>query len=130
MLSLQEILDKVVNGLRKQGCKSLDCRNSCMYRGPNDTKCAAGQLILDEHYDERFEGHPVYGPPDHPKVIGVRNALRLSGCNIGDSRTFELVSDLQRLHDSLDIEDWEEGFKITAQDFGLEYPPLSFTHEV
>jgi hypothetical protein len=72
----QEIFDYVVDKLFAQGECSMDNLGTCMYRGPNNTKCAAGHLIADEDYDSSFEGetwgHLVwakYFTSDHETLI-------------------------------------------------------------
>lgn len=53
-MTLQETFDKVVNGLRKQGCRSLK-NGRCRYRGDNGRKCAVGMVIPDEDYNPDME---------------------------------------------------------------------------
>lgn len=49
-MNAQEIFDKVVNHLRKQGHRSLSEDGRCLYRGSNGDKCAIGCIISDEDY--------------------------------------------------------------------------------
>ncbi len=83
---------------------------SCLYRGPNGSKCAAGFLIKDEYYHEGMEGSSVvYGKQ-------VRDAIILSqGLNPedhewsweSDSNFFRALGVLQEAHD--DEESWVDG---------------------
>lgn len=87
----QEIYDKVVRGVLKQGCPSVqdDNPSRCRYRGKGGTKCAAGFLILDEKYTESLEHHMAEGLAVHfPDV--VEYTVEQAG----------LVKALQRAHDS------------------------------
>jgi hypothetical protein len=118
-MSKQETFDKVVNGLRAQGCQSMGNYIStitgamvegCCYRGENNTKCAAGQLIPDEEYSIAMEG----------KLCSdelVAPVLTAGGHNI------DLCRRLQEIHDCYDVEDWEEKFKFLANREALVYTP-------
>lgn len=64
MKTEQEIFDIVWNGLKSQGFKrsvkltmnsKLEDQYTCMYRGKDGMKCAAGWLIPDEKYSTTFE---------------------------------------------------------------------------
>lgn len=85
----QELYNLVIRGLLKQGGPSVenDPGATCMYRGPNGCKCAAGQLIKDEFYAFSLEGLTSH----HPRV---EEALRHSGVE-----AYQLRLALQRLHD-------------------------------
>ncbi len=80
------------NHLLKQNAKAFSFEgNSCVYRHHDGTKCAGGCFINDEEYDKDMEGSDwaelVYGgfvPEEHAK----------------------LISALQRIHDSYEIQDW------------------------
>ena len=56
----QEIFDTVARHLFAQGKQSRD-PVSCLYRGPDGTKCAVGVLIPDATYDEDMEGCSIVG---------------------------------------------------------------------
>lgn len=109
----QEIFDHVVENLRKQKYKSASSNSSCLYRGPNGRKCAAGWLIPDEIYDpcmeksvvrnlNFFSNHPVYG------------------------KFLDLINDLQYIHDydgysGYGIADWESSWEDLARKYNLIY---------
>ena len=62
----QEIYDTVAKhlfaqGMRSRGKKPNDAASSCMYRGPNGTKCAVGILISDKLYEPTMEGSSITG---------------------------------------------------------------------
>lgn len=54
-MNRQEIFDKVLEHLRKQGGLSLNEHGKCCYRGNHGNKCAIGVLIPDELYKSRME---------------------------------------------------------------------------
>ena len=116
MLTREEIFDKVETHLLRQNAKAHAEEGSsvsCLYRAPYGRKCAAGCLILDEFYDaEELEGKNVSGR-------AVQLALIKSGVNIDDTKTYELVFSLQRVHDDLQPTHWESRLKeVHAHHFG------------
>lgn len=93
----QEVVNFVKDHLLKQGCKSEKRSETgkitCLYRGPNGTKCAAGCLIPDEDYKPDME---------HGKWSSV-------SMNYGFERKhIYLISDLQYIHDNVEVEEWEK----------------------
>ena len=61
-LSRQDILDKTVKHLSSMTCRSMKKVNglsTCLYRGPNGSKCAIGALIPDKMYDPVMESNTV-----------------------------------------------------------------------
>ena len=109
-MTMQEVFNTVRDHLLMQGHKALDSTGTrCMYRAPDGTKCAAGVLILDEYYDD-FEGNGV-------EIGEVRDALHKSGV---DPSCFELVCDLQAVHDQYDVEDWACRLARVASVYGLQ----------
>lgn len=111
MMTKQEVFDKVVAHLRAQNRKALGGEDECVYRAPDGAKCAAGCLILDEHYSPALEGKGV----DQPSV---QDALRASGV---PQEADWFVLELQRIHDYFQVSDWERRFEILAKEHGLTY---------
>ena len=62
-MTAQEIYDKVLFALRRQGrasgFNSGSCEEMCAYRSHDDCKCAVGHLIEDADYTDRMEGMRV-----------------------------------------------------------------------
>ena len=115
ILTPQEIFNKVVIGLRKQGCRST-CngdRFECAYRGDNGAKCPTGMLILDEFYtpdlEDRISSHEL-----------VMDVLEKSGINRLHG---PLVDILQTIHDCCGVDEWEEEWAVLANLYGLSVPP-------
>lgn len=119
MITKQEIFDRVVTGLRKQGCKSAKNNGkgiiSCLYRGPNNTKCAAGQVILDSAYDDSFEGKPIND------LIDIHGDEYLFGDKI-EIESIILLVRLQISHDKCKPEYWENEWQCLANEYGLTMP--------
>jgi hypothetical protein len=59
-MTLRELSERVRDHLTQQRAQSTKV-DSCAYRGENDTMCAVGCLIDDDHYDDRIEGTRVGG---------------------------------------------------------------------
>lgn len=119
---LQEIFDITLNHLREQGCASFVTTmrgteefTSCMYRGPEGRKCAAGIHISDTKYTAGMEGKSFFT---------VNNEMLKSEFEIEDMR---LISALQEAHDDSlaggDIKTWERAMKGIAKHKKLTYTP-------
>ena len=77
-MTKQQIFDKVVRGLAKQGFRQSmggALNNVCSYRGKRDTKCAAGHLIPDRLYRKDLEAKIAEDPAVRSVLIdgGSRN---------------------------------------------------------
>lgn len=86
----QSAFNLVLTALRKQGVASMDALGGCLYRGPNDCKCAVGHLIPDD--------------------VEITNSLNgMSAANLLCEAVYEpldhlgkdFLMDLQRVHDLL-----------------------------
>lgn len=113
----QEIFDKVVTHLRKQGGPALDKKGRCKYRAGNGRMCAVGCLIPDNLYHKDMEGKPV--------GCGFPIDSVLYEIGFGNSG-LELLSCLQELHDRFNVgPTWPAGFEERlseiANNFKLEY---------
>lgn len=102
----QQTFDIVAKHMLTQLKKSriIDAQGqpACMYRGPECTMCAAGVLIPDHLYDPFWNKMYVYGR-------GVGDLFKRMKCNM------QLISHLQYIHDSTDVEDWKnELIKMTT----------------
>lgn len=104
-LTNQEVFDKVVTALRAQGCKSLDHDDNCMYRGNNNTKCAAGHILPDELYNPKLEQYIVYD-------IDIFDSL---------VENLQFLRHLQRIHDTNKVSSWEDHWKKLAGEHNLIY---------
>jgi hypothetical protein len=129
-LTNQEIFDKAAVGILKQGVRSEggDGRRAvrCAYRGDGGLKCAAGHVMLDEHYNKDFEGAGVCLPSNtgldcDPAVKAKRDqvvaALKASGVETDDQ--FRLVRELQVVHDQEAPMHWHDHLCGVAARYGL-----------
>lgn len=117
MITNQQVLNTVVTNLRKQGERSFDIdfegREVCLYRGPNGVKCAAGHLMPDKLYDKSWERQAICD------LIHDYTYEELFGDDVED---ITLVEELQNIHDSYDVEEWEEYWKELADKWELVLP--------
>src|SRR5215467_12453270 len=108
-MTKQEIFNKVVKHLRQQGRKAVNEKGDCCYRTSDGLKCAAGCLIEDKEYDPVFEnkffGVLLYLNFEDPtidlKVQSLRNRL---------DQHYNLIVQLQTIHDQYDLYQWENMF--------------------
>lgn len=120
MNSAQEIFDKVVIALRKQGKKSMDNSTSegniCRYRDRSGNKCAIGHLLSDEEYRSSMEGN---------SVRSLVSFCLVSSATIAWMKPhLDLLIALQSIHDSQDgPEMWENKWEKLAKKNGLAVPP-------
>lgn len=109
----QEVFDRVVRHLRKQGKKSLLTNGviaTCAYRAPDGSKCAVGCLIPDHAYTSLIE---------HSAVMAIAGFLE----GLGLKQNLSILNDLQAIHDITPIEDWESAWYILAQKYKITYTP-------
>jgi hypothetical protein len=100
---LIEIFNTVKDHLLSQGVKSFDDEEGCAYRGPNNTKCAIGCLIKDEHYTYRLEGKSIYSVH---VVEALIKSLDVEEEFITDNINF--FGYLQHVHDDFPPSQWRE----------------------
>ena len=109
----QEVFDQAAEHLLRQNAKSVEfeveknagCTARCMYRGINGKKCVAGCFISDEEYNPNWEACAWEDLVNADSV---------------PSNHEELISRLQYLHDSKQVDRWKEELKVIAQAFNLE----------
>jgi len=111
--SQQEVFNKIVTHLRKQGKRSVNEYNKCVYRGLDGRMCAVGCLIPDENYKKGFD-----------KSGGVNiGGLFFDGAFVGTGilpkKHLDLLISMQRVHDKYSVEKWEEQFKAVAENRNL-----------
>jgi hypothetical protein len=118
-MNLQEIFDKSVAHLRKQGVQSINQSLSdsegmpfCAYRGDNGRMCAIGCLIPDSQYEKRYEGKTASWVAEEEQVTAI---TRIQGNNLNE---------LQRIHDQNSPDDWENLWSYFAETRGLTFTPL------
>lgn len=114
----QEIFDRVIAHLRKQGEPAVNDEGDCRYRVEVDDRvlmCAVGCLIADEHYSENFEGKSLC---DHIEVCEAVEA------SIGKVRSWRLLGDLQYAHDYRWDRSGPSCFREVAEKYNLNTSAL------
>lgn len=117
----QEIYDRVKTHLLTQNRKSKDSRMQiCAYRGDNGVSCALGCLIPDDVYSPAMEGRGIPIVTETLRVNDdyavLHDALMASGLG---PETWDLLRELQMIHDSDHTSEWEWRLKDVARGFGL-----------
>ena len=117
----QELFDNVATHLLRQGKRALDAEGKCVYRSFDGLKCAAGCLIDDEHYSSGFEN---LGVTTRAKAEGFSEDLldALNASGVSDEQ-FELVSELQVIHDAYEPRSWSRSLAQLAKDLNLTFHP-------
>lgn len=108
----QKTFDMVVAHLRKQGEKcgeDNDGNYACYYRHEG-MSCAAGCLIPDEDYSPDMENLEC-------------NDFRIAPVLVKAGHEPRFVREMQVIHDTNSVEDWEIAFEELAKRFNLEYTP-------
>jgi hypothetical protein len=125
MLTKQEIFDKVSTHLLRQNARSHFAydteypyvKPSCAYRNEKGLKCAVGCLISDEAYTSEIENLNVLDE----KVLDV---LGLSGVDVKNEETMDMLCILQELHDWQEEGDWKYGLANIADSFCVTFSGL------
>lgn len=120
----QEALNIIVPFLYEQTCKSeTEDGRYCLYRGPNNTKCAVGCLIPDSEYKSDMD---CFDGPLGTYQGGIYNLLEVCPSLAGLSENFleacQLAHDRSRANNfraSMLIE-----FSAVADDFDLVMPEV------
>lgn len=127
-----EIIEFVKNKLLAQGCKSMGWveekdMDDCKYRSENG-KCAVGHLIPDNLYHpsmesvfpsdvEYFLEHDKFYYDDESnfkenpfRLLPFVHAIETTVGRKLDQDDWALLYKLQRIHDTSNVEEWEEKF--------------------
>lgn len=110
-MTRQELFDRVATHLLEQDEKSEGVGQGvyrCLYRGPNELRCAIGVLIPNDKYNPSFEGCPCTDKD-------IQEAAGLGGEDIN------LALQLQDIHDGNPTVLWRGLLQETAAEFGLKW---------
>lgn len=102
-MNSREVFDTVRQHLMAQGAQSVGDYSGtevCLYRNRDGLMCAVGVLIPDSEYRASFEN------------------VSASSLDIFDLYNEELISELQRIHDSVQVENWEDRLARMAKEYG------------
>lgn len=117
-MTQEEIFNKVAEHLLTQKQRAFDPKeedNPCRYRF-GELKCAVGCLITDENYDSKFEGFAV---ANHRVFEAVEKSIN-QPLNVD---SIALLTVLQKIHDFVDPEQWDERLRMEARcrDFRINF---------
>lgn len=117
----QTLYDNALFGIRKQGKASvLADKGKCLYRGPDNCKCAAGHNITDEEYMPQMdEGN---GTAITVSFIGKYHLNRLAGFE-SFLRELQLAHDEASFYENDFLTIFEGNMKRLAQRYNLRYSP-------
>jgi len=137
-ITLQEVFDKMLFGLRAQGVKSEgqapDGTAYCVYRNVNGYKCGIGQAIPDELYRPEFDGTADTLEEGVQLGTGIGTLMQkfpelnefFSGCSMHD------LYELQDIHDQFmpsekgeSMIEFEYRMEQFAKERNLVYTPPS-----
>jgi hypothetical protein len=118
----QEIFDTIATHLLTQNEKSLSPNGLCVYTSPLGLSCAVGCLLKDKD-TSTYEG---IGVDDLRHTIMDRNHKNLYqdllSVGVPDTdEAFNLLSDLQVIHDSFQPVNWKKHLQILAENKGLQW---------
>lgn len=140
----QEIFDKVVEHLAQQKVKSAEFiepnkyypedKWRCLYRGPNNTKCAFGIFIPDSAYSSDLEGatctmllHEVEHKASGTRWSRAVRPVEFLNAMVPLIQHAEFLRELQLVHDSKGGPDtWGFQFETIAKSHGLQFDCEAF----
>lgn len=132
MLSLQQIFDKGLDHIRKQGEACVSNGGGCCYRNLKGQACIIGGLFPDSAYDERLEDmgsitSSIMGKPDNLLMTVLKSGDIDVNANLV---TWDLLCCMQGAHDGSAANEQHDGsefmpafeakMEIVAKSFGLE----------
>jgi len=117
----QQVFNQVASHLLTQNAKSVaknydnDDRSSyCVYKSPSNLSCAAGCLIANDEYKEDWE------------QVGWDRLVK--DCKVPNTHQ-DLISNLQMVHDSRDVEEWSGELEHVARVFCLDDSVVANTNK-
>lgn len=98
-----EIIDYAAECLIKQGRKSVKESEpyTCLYRGPNETKCGFGFFIPDSEFSENMESKAA-----SVVITEFFPSVEANG---------DLFDVIQQIHDRTKVEDWSRIFEMLKE---------------
>lgn len=117
--TLQEAFDHIVKAVVKQGRPSVTAAGTCMYRGPEGLKCAAGHLLEDE--DVRY--YEGVGVMNLPATTWLKY-FRPNDVEAGRDMLLRLQSGHDNARDTDFVDDFLGEARAVANRFNLTMPEL------
>lgn len=119
-LTQQEVFDKVTTHLLAQMVQALNDEDDCLYRDSKGNSCAIG-CLLGELYSPAME---------HSNVVTVLKKYPQIATLLGGKMTaegfynYDLLNELQMIHDGYDPSLWGTLLKKVANGYGLTFPTI------
>ena len=119
----QKIFDQVSKHLLTQMQSSISESNGCLYRGPNNTKCAIGCLIPDSLYSPDIENSIV-------RSLVKMEAYEKFFCELLEvdkisEQDIVFLQNLQDIHDNSETHDWLNNLECFADENDLKQESLN-----
>lgn len=113
-MTMQEMFDKMLSGIIKQGALGKTADGSCAYQLPDGRRCVASQLLSDEQL-----ANVVHAGLNSSGFSSINYIFKIVP---RDSAELRLVRDLQDTHDeSENLTDFLEGARLVAAEYKLEW---------
>lgn len=119
----QDVFTQVATHLLTQNAKSYSETGDCLYRGLNNTKCAAGCLIADDEYKPEMDCSVQTNKYSLPTAGTTWPSLITRGL-IPTTVHRDLIISLQSIHDTSNIDDWKWQLEIIAKNHDVTMPVL------
>lgn len=87
-------------------------KNACLYRNDEGLKCAAGSLFTEEEYNNI--------KPDTNHGLGTDWGQQILQNNVSSEHE-ELISELQSIHDYIDVDYWFKELAVVAKKYKLTF---------
>lgn len=114
----QMIYDKVRKHLLRQGVRSYnEYEDTCLYRGPNRTRCAIGCLVPFRVSMNRAEGLRVGALRGCSDIVDALKKYEIYWDNMGD---IAFLMELQDIHDCTKPTAWKKELKAFAKTHNLK----------
>ena len=118
----QTMFDTVVTHLLTQNSVSMNDTGTCVYRGPDNKRCAIGCIIPDEMYTVDLEGKEV-------KILVNNSFLSTDLTSYLLQFNTNLLIRLQQVHDAHNPKSWYTELEKVAAQFNLNFNPPKLQSE-
>ena len=119
-MTLQEIFDIIANHLLTQNQKSLSSQGMCVYKSTTELSCAVGCLLKNKDTTS-YEGIGVHNLRHNLQDRDHKNLYQdLLSVGVPDiDEAFDLLDDLQTVHDLREPKEWKKQLQELAENKGL-----------
>ena len=125
-LTPQQVFDRALFGLRKQGRLSMAPSGGCAYRGSDGNKCGIGFCIDDDALATRMDHADGGGNTSIGNLLGHEELPELD--LILGNVSIDLLDNIQVAHDTdlfcfNELDKWEDSMRLLAEEYALYYTP-------